>query len=55
VIQSEVFNRYVTLRRARGLDVLLCGEVVRLRGSNSVFMVVTPTRSGRGCALATYT
>jgi tRNA pseudouridine13 synthase len=42
VLQSEVFNRYVTLRRERGLDRLLSGEVVRLNGSNSVFVVTDP-------------
>ncbi|MBN1608043.1 MAG: tRNA pseudouridine(13) synthase TruD [Polyangiaceae bacterium] len=42
VLQSEVFNRYVTLRRATGLERLLRGEVVRLHGSNSVFVVVDP-------------
>jgi tRNA pseudouridine13 synthase len=42
VLQSEVFNRYVTLRRVHGLDRLLRGEVVRLHGSNSVFVVTDP-------------
>jgi tRNA pseudouridine13 synthase len=42
VLQSEVFNRYVTLRRTRGLDRLLRGEVVRLNGSQSVFVVTDP-------------
>ena len=32
VIQSEVFNRYVVLRIAHGLQRLLPGEVVRLAG-----------------------
>jgi tRNA pseudouridine13 synthase len=39
VIQSEVFNRYLTLRAAQGLDKLLPGEVVRLDGTGSVFVV----------------
>jgi tRNA pseudouridine13 synthase len=42
VVQSELFNRYLTARRARGLDRLLRGEVVRLEGSRSVFVVEDP-------------
>ena len=42
VIQSEVFNRYVTARLAAGLDALLDGEVVRLEGSGSMFVVDDP-------------
>jgi len=42
VVQAEIFNRYVTARRARGLDRLLRGEVVRLDGSRSVFVVEDP-------------
>lgn len=42
VLQSEVFNRYVTLRREQGLDRLLRGEVLRLRGSQSLFVVTDP-------------
>jgi tRNA pseudouridine13 synthase len=44
VIQSEVFNRYVTLRSARGLQQLLPGEVVRLDGSGALFVVEDPER-----------
>jgi tRNA pseudouridine13 synthase len=39
VIQSEVFNRYLTLRREHGLDKLLEGDVVRLDGTGSSFRV----------------
>jgi tRNA pseudouridine13 synthase len=39
VVQSEVFNRYVTLRLERGLDAPLLGEVVRLEGTGSHFVV----------------
>ena len=42
VVQSELFNRYLTARRAKGLDRLLYGEVVRLEGSRSVFVVEDP-------------
>lgn len=42
VIQSEVFNRYLTLRCARGLDRLLTGEVVRLHETGSYFVVERP-------------
>lgn len=42
VLQSEVFNRYLTARHKRGLDHLLSGEVVRLSGSNSLFVVQDP-------------
>lgn len=41
VVQSEVFNRYVTLRRQDPAP-LLVGEVVRLDGSRSVFVVEDP-------------
>jgi tRNA pseudouridine13 synthase len=44
VIQSEVFNRYVSLRLDAGLDRLLDGEVVRLDGTNSLFVVDEPER-----------
>jgi tRNA pseudouridine13 synthase len=43
VVQSEIFNRYLTARRELGLDRLLEGEVVRLDGSGSVFVVEDPT------------
>jgi tRNA pseudouridine13 synthase len=39
VIQSEIFNRYLTLRTQRGLDTLQPGEVVRLAHSRAVFLV----------------
>lgn len=39
VVQSEVFNRFLTERRALGLDRLLEGDVVRLEGARSVFVV----------------
>lgn len=39
VLQSEVFNRYVTARRELGLERLFLGETVRLNGSGSVFTV----------------
>ncbi len=39
VIQSEVFNRFLALRTERGLDRLLPGDVVRLSGSRSLFVV----------------
>jgi tRNA pseudouridine13 synthase len=42
VVQSEVFNRYLTRRREDGLDGLLEGEVVRLAGNRSVFVVEDP-------------
>lgn len=44
VIQSEIFNRYLTLRSALGLGQLMAGEVVRLDGSGSVFVVDDPAR-----------
>lgn len=44
VIQSEVFNRYLTLRRELGLDRLLAGEIVRLAGTGSSFLVEDPER-----------
>ncbi len=39
VVQSEIFNRYLTLRREVGLDQLFAGEVVRLEGSSASFVV----------------
>ena len=44
VVQSEIFNRYVSLRLDAGLARLLNGEVVRLDGSASVFVVDDPER-----------
>src|SRR5690606_8811041 len=38
VIQSEIFNRYITLRLARS-EPLLLGEVVRLDGAGKSFVV----------------
>lgn len=42
VVQAEIFNRYLALRSEAGLDRLLEGEVVRLDGSRSVFVVEDP-------------
>lgn len=39
VVQSEVFNRFLSERRALGLDRVVQGDVVRLEGSRSVFVV----------------
>jgi tRNA pseudouridine13 synthase len=39
VIQSELFNRYLSHRLAAGLSRLLAGEVVRLDGSGASFVV----------------
>jgi len=39
VLQAEVFNRYLTARYELGFDRLVQGEVVRLAGSGSVFVV----------------
>lgn len=39
VIQSEVFNRYVSARVERGLAQILDGEVVRIAGRTSLFVV----------------
>lgn len=44
VIQSEIFNRYLDLRTAQDLSRLMPGEVVRLDGSGSVFVVEDPAR-----------
>jgi tRNA pseudouridine13 synthase len=44
VVQAEIFNRYATARIARGLDQPLVGEVVRLDGSGSLFVVEEPAR-----------
>lgn len=44
VLQAEVFNRYLSSRLERGLDRLLHGEVVRLAGSGSLFVVEDPER-----------
>ena len=44
VIQADVFNRYVTLRLEHDVRRLLDGEVVRLDGSNSMFVVDDPER-----------
>ncbi len=44
VIQSEVFNRYLTLRREQGLSQLLAGDVVRLDKTASTFVVEDPDR-----------
>jgi len=39
VIQSELFNRYLSARVALGTDRLLNGEVVRLEGAGAMFRV----------------
>jgi tRNA pseudouridine13 synthase len=39
VLQSELFNRYLSARLRLGLGQLLLGEVVRLEGSGSNFVV----------------
>ncbi|HEU5073885.1 MAG TPA: tRNA pseudouridine(13) synthase TruD, partial [Polyangiaceae bacterium] len=39
VLQAEVFNRYLTARHELGFARLVPGEVVRLAGSGSVFVV----------------
>ncbi|MEZ4226537.1 MAG: tRNA pseudouridine(13) synthase TruD [Polyangiaceae bacterium] len=44
VVQAEVFNRYALARQARGLDRLMPGEVVRLAGVRSMFVVEDPDR-----------
>lgn len=44
VIQSEIFNRALTLRLEAGLLRVLEGDVVRLDGTGSVFVVDDPAR-----------
>ncbi len=39
VVQSEIFNRYALRRQAQDLTRLLAGEVVRLAGVRSMFVV----------------
>lgn len=39
VLQSEVFNRYLVLRREAGFERLLSGDVVRLGGSGAHFLI----------------
>lgn len=39
VVQSEIFNRYLTARLALGPRQLIAGEVVRLEGAGAVFQV----------------
>jgi tRNA pseudouridine13 synthase len=39
VIQSEIFNRYLSARFALGRERLLLGEVVRLEGAGAMFRV----------------
>jgi tRNA pseudouridine13 synthase len=39
VVQSEIFNRYLTLRREESLERAFPGEVVRLEGSSATFVV----------------
>jgi tRNA pseudouridine13 synthase len=42
VAQAEVFNRYAIARLAEGLERPLAGEVVRLAGTGSLFVVEDP-------------
>ncbi|HMR78992.1 MAG TPA: tRNA pseudouridine(13) synthase TruD [Polyangiaceae bacterium] len=44
VVQSEIFNRYALLRQAEGLARLIAGDVVRLSGVRSVFVVEDPEK-----------
>ena len=46
VIQAEVFNRYLSARRALGLERLLLGEVVRLNNAGAMFSVEDIEREG---------
>ena len=46
VIQAEVFNRYLSARRAFGLERLLLGEVVRLNNAGAMFSVEDTEREG---------
>ncbi len=39
VVQSELFNRYLSARRSPELPQLMAGEVVRLEGSGATFVV----------------
>ncbi len=39
VVQSEIFNRYLSRRRELDLSVLRAGEIVRLEGSSATFLV----------------
>src|SRR5262249_22326436 len=44
VLQSEVYNRYVTARLELGIARPIEGEVVRLEGTGSMFAVEDPAR-----------
>ncbi|HEX3776965.1 MAG TPA: tRNA pseudouridine(13) synthase TruD [Polyangiaceae bacterium] len=44
VIQAEVFNRYLSARRALGGDRLIPGEIVRLDKAGAMFMVEDTAR-----------
>ena len=44
VVQAELFNRYLTARRALGMSAVLPGEVVRLDHSHAVFVVEDSAR-----------
>jgi tRNA pseudouridine13 synthase len=50
VLQSEAFNRFLALRAEHGLGRLLAGDVVRLDGSRSVFVVEDAEREQRRLA-----
>jgi tRNA pseudouridine13 synthase len=39
VVQSEIFNRYLSARLALGREQLIAGEVVRLEGAGAMFRV----------------
>lgn len=43
-LQSDVFNRYLDLRRALGLSAPIEGEVLRLAGAGATFVVEDPER-----------
>jgi tRNA pseudouridine13 synthase len=43
-VQAEAFNRYAIARIGMGLDRLVPGEVVRLAGTGSLFVVEDPER-----------
>jgi tRNA pseudouridine13 synthase len=46
VLQAEAFNRYLTERVALGFEAPLAGEVVRLEGTSSLFVVEDPEQEG---------
>jgi len=44
VVQAEIFNRYLTARRALGMSAVRAGEVVRLDRSRALFVVEDAVR-----------